>query len=282
MLLASGSIAMLTPVASAAESYSLFGDAQQIEPGNASPHAIQLRSVANAATNYGGIDFVIPPGTTFADFTTLSTDFMFEADDSCGGGSPRFQINVDSGSGDTGNIQVSLGPPPGYTLCPPSVWQTSGDLLEGSNQIDTSQLDGGNFYDPYTAALERYGSYTVTGVQVVADGGWFFTDDLEQTVFIDNTNVNGVIYTYTSAGDLLTDLQASTADLVDNPAAESTLLSALARTQSYLDAGNPFFAYMSMLRYVLLVNRYGRMGIISHDAAQALQSQALQVTRLIF
>ena len=45
----------------------------------------------------------------------------------------------------------------------------------------------------------------MTGVQVVADGGWFFADG-EQTAFVDNTNIDGTIYTYdksepTSADD---------------------------------------------------------------------------------
>jgi hypothetical protein len=96
---------------------------------------------------------------------------------------------------DTGTIFVYIGPPPAYTLCPANVWLSTGDLLEGVNPIDTSQLDGGTFYDPYATALVKYGSYTVTGVQVVTDGGWFFADG-EQTAFVDNTNIDGVIYTY--------------------------------------------------------------------------------------
>jgi len=75
------------------------------------------------------------------------------------------------------------------------VWLSTGDLLEGVNPIDTSQLDGGTFYDPYATALAKYGNYTVTGVQLVADGGWFFPDG-EQTVLVDNTNVDGDITTY--------------------------------------------------------------------------------------
>lgn len=129
---------------------------------------------------------------------SLGTDYKFETDDSCGAGSPRFQVNMDSGGGDTGNIFVYLGPPPNYTLCPPGVWTSSGDLLEGVNPIDTSQLDGGTFYDPYGTALTKYGGYTVTGVQLVVDSSFFFADG-EQTALIDNTNVDGTIYTYETA-----------------------------------------------------------------------------------
>lgn len=172
--------------------YTLFGDATIVSGGNPG-NAAQLRS--DASPGFGGVDFDVPT-MTFAQLETLATDYKFEADDSCGGGSPRFQVNVVSPSGtDTGNIFVYLGPPPAYTGCPPNVWLSSGDLLEGVNPIDTSQLDGGTFYDPYATALAKYGNYTVTGVQLVADGGWFFPDG-EQTVLVDNTNVDGHITTY--------------------------------------------------------------------------------------
>lgn len=183
----------------AAEGYSLFGDAEYVSPGNVSPRAVQLRS--DADPGYGGVDFSIPAGTTFADLDTLSTDYKFETDDSCGGGSPRFQVNVeDAISGDNGNIFVYIGPAPNYTLCPPDVWTNSGDLLEGVNPIDTGQLDGGTFYDPYATALTKYGGYSVTGVQLVVDAGWFFGDG-EQTAFADNTNIDGVVYTYDNPTD---------------------------------------------------------------------------------
>jgi hypothetical protein len=182
-----------------ASGYSLFGEASIVSPGNASPKAVKMTS--DAAPGFGGVDYEIPAGTTFADFTTLATDYKFEADDSCGGGSPRFQINVeDPNSADTGNIFVYIGPPPNYTLCPPDVWTSTGDLLEGVNPIDTSQLDLGTFYDPYGTAVIKYGDYIVTGVQLVTDAGWAFGDG-EQTVFADNTNIDGRIYTYDEPGN---------------------------------------------------------------------------------
>jgi hypothetical protein len=182
--------------ASHAENYTLFGDAQIVSPGNGSDRAVQIRSATAVPPGYGGIDFDIPAGTTFEDFTTLATDYWFESDDSCGGGSPRFQINVDDpNSADSGNIFVYIGPPPNYTLCPPGVWSNTGDLLEGINLIDTSQLDLGIFYDPYAVAVIKYGDYVVTGVQLVVDASWAFADS-EQTARVDNTNIDGAVYTY--------------------------------------------------------------------------------------
>jgi len=182
-----------------ASGYSLFGDAQVVSPGNNSPNAVQLRSTCpsspscllNSTFTFGGIDFDIPAGTTFSTFDTLATDFKF-TQGSCGGGSPRFQINVTNGT-NSGNIFVYIGPPPSYVGCPPNTYQSTGDLLEGANPIDTSQLPSGSFYDPYSVAVTQYGSYQVTGVQLVADGGWVSG---VQTVQVDNVNVDGTIYTF--------------------------------------------------------------------------------------
>lgn len=173
--------------------FALFGDAEIVQPGNVSANAAQLRS--DASPGYGGVDFTVPSGTTFADLNSLSSDYMFESDDSCGGGSPRFQVNVDNGAGDSGNIFVYLGPAPSYTGCPSGVWTSSGDLLEGVNPVDTSQLDAGAFYDPYATALTKYGTYSVTGIQLVADASWAFSDS-EQTVLVDNVDIDGDVTTF--------------------------------------------------------------------------------------
>src|SRR5690349_22876683 len=129
---------MAVPTAMAQDTYTLDGDAELVSPGNnGSPNAVQLRSDSDSV--YGLVDFVIPAETTFADLMTLSTDYMFELDDSCGGGSPRFQIKVDSGSGVTGSIWVYIGPAPNFTDCEAGIWANTGDLLEGDLLVDTSQ-----------------------------------------------------------------------------------------------------------------------------------------------
>jgi hypothetical protein len=177
----------------AADHETLFGEAEYVSPGNASLRAV--KTVSDSAPGFGGIDFDVESGLTFAELETLATDYNV-TDDSCGGGSPRFQINVvNETTGDEGNIFAYIGPPPSYTGCPPNVWLNSGDLLETGMLIDTSQLDGGTFYDPYNLALAKYGDYTVTGVQLVTDGGWFFPDG-EQTVLFDNTIVDETLYDY--------------------------------------------------------------------------------------
>jgi hypothetical protein len=176
----------------AASGYTLFGEATPVHPGNASNTAIQLNSDATAP-GYGGIDFdqtsVTPPVTTLNTLQNLSTDYMFTAG-SCGGGSPRFQINVDGH-----NIFVYIGPPPNYTGCAANVWLNTGDLLESALLVDTSQLPGGTFYDTWASALIKYGTHEVTGIQLVADGGWAVAGGI-QTVQVDNVMINATTYTF--------------------------------------------------------------------------------------
>jgi hypothetical protein len=52
-------------------------------------------SDASAANDASGINFTGTGVTTFSSLTQLSTKFNV-TDDSCGGGSPRFQINFGS------------------------------------------------------------------------------------------------------------------------------------------------------------------------------------------
>ena len=176
----------------AATGYTLFGDAELVSPGNASPTAAQLR-YNPSGPGFGGIDFTIPSGLTVADLDNLATDFMF-TEGSCGGGSPRFQINVTNGT-DSGNIFVYIGPPPNYTGCPMNVWANTGNLAAPANLVDTSQLDLGTFYDPYSAAQLKYGSYEVTGIQLVVDG--FTTTG--HTARFDNVQINASTTTFESA-----------------------------------------------------------------------------------
>ena len=175
--------------AGAASGYTLFGDAQLVSPGNNSPTGVQLRSTFVPA-GFGGIDFAIPSGTTFGSISNLGTDYKFTAA-SCGGGSPRFQINVDGK-----NAFVYVGPPPSYTGCVMNTWVSTGNLATPAGFVDTSQLPGGAFYDTFAAADLKYGSDTVTGIQLVIDSGWFFK--ATQTVIVDNVMINDTTYTFES------------------------------------------------------------------------------------
>ena len=178
--------ALVAVSAAAAQSSTLFGGAEIVSPGNDSPHAVEVNG---GSTTGSGIRFEIPAGTTFADLDELSTDYLF-IEGTCGQGSPRFQVRVhDPVSNAPKNIFVYIGPPPNYTPCPTADYVNTGDLLEGTNPIDTSQL-GGTFYDPYDSALAKYGGYEVLSVSLVKDPG------LGQVVRFDNTVVDETLYTY--------------------------------------------------------------------------------------
>ncbi|HEV8536825.1 MAG TPA: hypothetical protein VGR87_14055 [Candidatus Limnocylindria bacterium] len=178
----------------AAATYTLFGDAQLVHPGHNSDTAVQLRSVMTApqAATHGGIDFDTPP-MTVRDLDNLQTDYMFTAG-SCGGGAPRFQINVGTPVG-TKNIFVYIGPPPNYVGCPANVWRSTDDLLTPISFVDTSQLPGGRFYDTWGEAQARYAGFAVSGIQLVTDGGWAVTGGT-QTVQVDNVKINATTYTF--------------------------------------------------------------------------------------
>ena len=173
----------------AAGGFSLFGDAQLVSPGHGSPAGVQLRSTFVPA-GFGGIDFAIPSGTTFGNISNLGTDYMFTAA-SCGGGSPRFQINIGGKS-----AFVYIGPPPNYTGCATNSWVSTGNLIAPASFVDTSQLPGGTFYDTFAAADLKYGSDSVTGIQLLIDSGWFFK--ATETVIVDNVMINNTTYTFES------------------------------------------------------------------------------------
>jgi hypothetical protein len=202
------------------QNYSLFGDASYVSPGSASSRAVHL--VSDSAPGYGGINYAVDTGTTFGALTTLSTDYKLESDDTCVGGSPRYQINViDPNTNQERNIFAYFGVDSAGAPCAPGVWSNTGDVLETGRLLDTSQLTGGAFYDPYTSALAKYGSWQVTGIQIVADSGWAALDG-EQAVDIDNTLINSTLFTYeiptpTSADQCKKGGYANLADENGNP-----------------------------------------------------------------
>ena len=171
----------------AATGYTLFGGADYVSPGNASSRAVEL--VSNSTDLYSGINFNVPSGATLGNLTGLSTDYKITVGD-CVGGSPRFSLNYDNNP-DT-NIFVYIGPTPNFTGCTLNTWQNTGNFIGASDlRYDTSQM-GGTFYDTYANAVSLTSSHVLTGISLVLDGAW----KMNQTVLIDNTNVNSTIYDY--------------------------------------------------------------------------------------
>lgn len=191
-------IGLIAGPALAGAPWSLFGGAQAAKTGQSpNPWAVSLVSdVSNASTadDYSGVNFGWPQGPqTFGSIWWLSTDYN-ATDDGLGGGSPRFQLNIDmDGDGaftqpPDGNVFVYIGTPPNFTDAPAG-WQSTGNLIGVTDlRYDTSQV-GGTFYDTYANALALVGSKNVLGIQLVVDAGWFFADG-EQTIWVDNVKVD--------------------------------------------------------------------------------------------
>jgi hypothetical protein len=182
-LVACGVTALFAAPAALAADFTLHGGAQA-EIGDVK--LVSDLSNASATDDASWIDFSVPSGLKLSDLTALSTQFNV-TDDDCGGGSPRFQINVDGK-----NVFVYLGPSPSFTGCAKNTWLSSGNLVGTSDacRVDTSQLISGTQCSTWAAALAALGSHTVTGIQLTVDSGWFFADK-EQTVLVRNVTLNG-------------------------------------------------------------------------------------------
>ncbi len=177
----------IAPAALAAD-FTLHGGAQA---GIGNVKLVSDVSDSQALNDSSWIDFDTPGGLKFSGLSSLSTEFNV-TDDDCGGGSPRFQINVGGK-----NVFVYLGPSPTFTGCTANTWLSSGNLVGTADpcRVDTSQLAPGTQCSTWAAAVALLGSQSVTGIQLVVDSGWLpvFTDK-EQTVLVRNVTINNKTY----------------------------------------------------------------------------------------
>ena len=143
-------------------------------------------SDTSTTNDFGALTFAVPAGTTLSSLTTLSAEYNI-TDGSCGGGSPRFQLNIDGK-----NVFVYLGPTPNFTGCATG-WTSTGNLATNPDlRVDTSQL-GGSQYSTWAQAVSLLGSHTVTGIDFAVDGGWSQTAK-KQVVQVKNVTINGTTY----------------------------------------------------------------------------------------
>lgn len=167
--------------------------------GNATQETSDVKLVSDFSdtatnTDFGGVEIAVPAGTTFSSLTALAASYQLVNSD-CGGGSPRFQVNIGGQ-----NVFVYLGPSPSFTGCPQNTWTDSGNLVGTSDacRVDTSKYAGGKQCSTWAEALALLGSQAVTGIQFVADGGWKQANKV-QTVLVRSITVNGTTYSLTQA-----------------------------------------------------------------------------------
>ena len=162
--------------------------------GTATQEANDVKIVSdfsNTATtdDSGGIQLPVAAGTTFGSLSSLAATFQLATGD-CGGGSPRFQVNVGGH-----NVFVYLGPAPSFTGCAANTPINSGNLVGTSDQcrVDTSQFTGGTQCSTWADAVTLLGSQPVTGIQFAVDGGWKQAAKV-QTVLVQSLTLNGTTF----------------------------------------------------------------------------------------
>ena len=191
LFVAACAVALFVAAPAFAADVTLFGTATQDTTG------VKIVSDFSDAANtndFGGITVAVPAGTTFSSLSTLSAKFQLTTGD-CGGGSPRFQVNIGGQS-----VNVLLGTAPSYNGCTAGTTIDSGNLVGTSDscRVDTSHYAGGSVCSTWAAAVALLGSQTVTGIQFVVDGGWSQTGKV-QNVLATSITVNGTTYSLAQA-----------------------------------------------------------------------------------
>lgn len=185
-------IALFALASTAFAASTLFGGAVQENGG--------VTLVSSPTTPFSGISFDDATGQTVSELSSLGTSYN-ATDDTLGGGSPRFQIGVDT-TGDNVrdcSVFVYIGTAPNFNDAAAG-WQNTGNLLSSPDaRFDLSQC-GGAFYSTYAQMIALVGDDTITGISLVVDGGWSQNDG-EQTILVDNVSVNGNTYAFTTKDD---------------------------------------------------------------------------------
>ena len=205
--LAAATALVIAGIATAAH-YTLFGNASIVASGNPG-NAAQLVSSLTGTPAYAGVDVSPTSPIAWSSLATLSSDFNV-TDDSCGGGSPRFVLDVDT-TGDNvadGDVSISFGPSPSFTGCTTG-WQSTGNLIGNNDagRYDFSHL-GGSPFTTYSNAPAAVQNGKVVGIAVVVDGYWNTSasgGDNEQTVLVDNVTVNDHVTTFEAVGPATAD-----------------------------------------------------------------------------
>ncbi len=207
-LIATAAIALATMILffgvnAADAASSLFGGATQ---AGGTVTLVSNGGNESAADDYSGVEFDDANGTLFSTLATLAADYDV-TDDSCGGGSPRFQIAIDTDANNVsnGNIFVYMGPSPSFTGCVGAA--STGNLIgnEEAGRWDYTQLGGP--LGGYSGAPAGVLSGTILSINIVVDSSWSAAatgGDSEQTVNIDNVQINGSTYSFTPAPSTVT------------------------------------------------------------------------------
>jgi len=213
LFFATGVMTMLSLTAQAADGeFSLGGFSEIVNntPALGHPKAFQVPSTCTGDCLRGGAAgelttaslIYLPEHTLrFKDLHTLSTDFR-RWDGDCGGGSPRFELGLDTnGDGELdGQIYIYLGQLYDFTRCS-NEWENTGNLIfvGGDYRWDLSRFNG-LFYSSYREAISQLGEAAICYIILVVDGSWYpyivapFGQPYKQIFQFDRVRVNNDIY----------------------------------------------------------------------------------------
>lgn len=154
--------------------------------GYTSTFALQLTNDAP----YGFAFLGLNEGLPLQALNKLSFDAYYTAG-SCGGGSPRVSLAIDTdGNGaSNGNLNAYAGPHPTYTGCPNGVWSHY-DLLDGASRFEGQQLGIGWGITLQQAIAALPPTARALSANFIWDSSWMFP---EYSVSVDNLRVNGAL-----------------------------------------------------------------------------------------
>lgn len=174
-----------------------FASGDNGDPGS-SGAAAEVAGAALLTSNnfgFGVVGATFPAGTTFSELSSLSTDYAL-TQGVCGGGSPRYQIDLqpqgDANPADAVSLYLYFGTPP-FGGCT-SGRHAEGEVIGGSAP-QWFAFGGGansNVALTYAQALATYGNYELLDAQIAVDGGW--SQSGTQQVSITNWEIDGEVF----------------------------------------------------------------------------------------
>jgi len=162
---------------------STFGDTTGTGPWNLT---------SEVAGTYSGIAITATSSLTFAELTNINAIFQDIAGGAYGG-SPRFSIGF---TNDPHFLHIALGTSPNFNDSDPVLFtlgSSGANVLanDGSSRYDLGPFGGSAFTD-YSAALALLGSWNISEIDLVLDGGWGANG--RQELLACSLNVNGTSF----------------------------------------------------------------------------------------
>jgi hypothetical protein len=122
-----------------------------------------LRFNALAPTVFGAARIEVPPGTTFGDLASMSSDFEYLNGTDCGAGSPRFVVFLTNG-------RCPYGVFPPATCGTPNASGNTGEMIGNNTPFEwLDDLCGGSGATTFSAINTLYQNVTIDRIALVVD-----------------------------------------------------------------------------------------------------------------